>query len=44
MGSNLQAVYKVKICLDKMSYAPGELINGSFSFDFGNDQEKKKKI
>ena len=44
MGSNLQTVYKLKICLDKMTYAPGELINGSFSFDFGNDQVKKNNL
>ena len=43
MGANIATDYKLNISLDKMAYNPGEIINGNFSFDYGNDQFKKKK-
>ena len=43
MGANLITDYKLHISLDKLAYNPGEIINGTFCFDYGNDQLKKKK-
>ena len=42
MGANLITDYKLHISLDKLAYNPGEIINGTFCFDYGNDQLKKK--
>ena len=44
MGANLATEYKLRVSLDKMTYSPGEMINGTFSFDFGKDQFKKKNL
>ena len=44
MGANLTTDYKLHISLDKLAYNPGEIINGTFCFDYGNDQYKKKNI
>jgi hypothetical protein len=44
MGGNIQAQYKLKVKTDKMSYYPGEMITGTFSFDYSKEQEKKKNI
>ena len=44
MGANVQAEYKLNVSLDKMTYAPGELLSGNFSFIYDNDKAKKKKI
>jgi len=44
MGANVQAQYKLNVKLDKMTYAPGELLSGSFSFIYDNDKAKKKNI
>ena len=44
MGANVQAQYKLNVSLDKMTYAQGELISGTFSFIYDNDKAKKKNI
>ena len=44
MGANLVTDYKLRVSLDKMTYSPGEIVNGTFSFDFGKDQFKKKNL
>ena len=44
MGANVQAQYKLNVNLDKMTYAPGELLSGTFRFIYDNDKAKKKKI
>lgn len=44
MGANLQGRYKLNVCLDKMTYSPGDLVNGTFSFNYDNDQSKKSSI
>ena len=44
MGANLVTDYKLRVSLDKMTYSPGEIVNGTFSFDFGKDQFKKNNL
>ena len=44
MGGNIQAQYKLNVKIEKMSYSPGELLNGTFAIDYSKGQEKKKKI
>ena len=44
MGGNLACDYKLHVSLDKMQYSPGELVNGTFSFDFSGDPYKKKNL
>ena len=44
MGANLITDYKLRISLDKLAYNPGEIINGTFCFDFGRDQYKKQNL
>jgi hypothetical protein len=44
MGANLQGQYKLNLCLDKMTYSPGDLVNGTFSFKYDNDLAKKSSI
>ena len=46
MGANLNFLgdYKLIVTMDKLAYNPGEIINGTISFDFGKDSSKKKKI
>ena len=44
MGGNIQAQYKLNIKIEKLSYSPGELLNGTFAIDYSKGQEKKKKI
>ena len=44
MGNDVKTVYKIRIGLEKMSYAPGEVINGAFSFDYQNDIVKRNRI
>ena len=44
MGANISTDYKLRVTLDKLQYSPGDFINGTFSFDFGNDEMKKKKF
>jgi len=44
MGGNIQGKYKLNVKIDKMYYSPGELINGTFAFDYSKEQAKKKNI
>jgi hypothetical protein len=44
MGANVQGQYKLNVNLGKMTYAPGELLSGTFSFLYDNDKAKKKNI
>ena len=44
MGAEIATNYKLHVTLDKMAYNPGDFINGTFCFDFGNDQFKKKNL
>ena len=44
MGGNIQAQYKLKVKTDKISYSPGEMINGTFAFEYSEEQAKKKNI
>ena len=44
MGAITPSDYKLRVTLDKMQYNPGELINGTFCFDYQNDQYKKKNL
>ena len=46
MGANFnfKSDYKLIVTMDKLAYNPGEIINGTFSFDFRSDPSKKKKL
>lgn len=44
MGAKAQSQYRLSINLDKFSYAPGEIINGTFKFIYGKDPAQKKNI
>ena len=44
MGGNIQAQYKINVKIEKKFYSPGEMITGTFAFDFSKEQEKKKNL
>jgi len=44
MGANVQAQYKLNVNIEKMTYAPGEFLCGTFSFIYDNNKAKKKNI
>ena len=39
MGANVQGQYKLNVNLGKMTYAPGELLTGTFSFIYDEKSE-----
>ena len=44
MGANQGSEYNLRVNLDKLSYFPGEVVNGTFSFDFGGNKNKRNNI